>query len=131
MQDEVSLLAAKVDDLLKKQLLSVDRVNSLHSKPFGTWNGQYKEAIADLEQIQDSLQRFSTKKEQKVYQLQLWAKQSAAYQAWQNDPRTHQMKEFSLLLNSPQMQALLTAIQQLEQQPSQRSHRPKGSAVSI
>jgi hypothetical protein len=64
-----------------------------------------------LEQIQDSFQRFSSKKEQKVYQLQLWAKQSAAYQARQNDPRTHQMKELSSVLDSHQMQARLKSIQ--------------------
>jgi hypothetical protein len=65
------------------------------------------------------------------YQLQLWAKQSAAYQAWQNDPRTNQMKEFSLLLNSQQVQARMTAIQPVGQQLFQRSYRHKGSAVSI
>ena len=132
VRDEVSLIAAKIDSLLKEQLLQVESVNSWQNKPFGTWTEQYKEAVADLEQIQTSLQRFSSKKEQKVYQLQLWTKQSAVYQAWQNDPRTHQMKELSSVLDSHQMQARLKSIQQQEQQQTfERSHKHKSSAVSI
>ncbi len=48
VRDEISLLTAKIDSLLKKQLLQVESVDSLQNKPFGTWNQQYKEAVADL-----------------------------------------------------------------------------------
>jgi hypothetical protein len=51
---------------------------------------------------------------------------------WQNDPRTHQMKELSSVLDSSQMQARLKSIQQQEQQQTfERSHKHKSSAVSI
>ncbi|HCF25795.1 MAG TPA: hypothetical protein DEV81_00905, partial [Cyanobacteria bacterium UBA11049] len=132
VRDELKLLTTKVESLLKTQLSQVEQVNLLQNKRFGTWSLPYKEAVALLEQTQDSLLRFNARIDQHEAQLQHWKTQSKDYQAWQNDPRTHQMKELYEVLNSPQMQARLKSIQQQEQQqPTVRSHKYKSSAVSI
>ncbi|WP_250126517.1 hypothetical protein [Chroococcidiopsis sp. CCMEE 29] len=58
-------------------------------------------------------------KEHKEQQLLQWDKLGEAYQAWEKEPHTVEMRNFVEVFKLPQMQARLTNIQQAQQHKQQ------------
>lgn len=57
--------------------------------------------------------------QQKATQLQQWSKQGQAYQTWNQEPQTVDMKLLSFGLSSPQIQERIANINQKLQQQTQ------------
>lgn len=121
VQIQIDRLSTELDELWVQQASQVQRVESMQKNPFRAWNKEYGEAVEQIETTMGLISQSVAKKEQKEHQIEQWNHQAKVYQAWQNDPRTTEMKGIALVFKLPQMLSRLTNIrQELHRQARER-----------
>ena len=111
-QSEILQLTAQIENLWKQHSDKINTVTTASKSIFRTWNQKYKEGVAAAEKPLSHISQALAQKEQKESQLQQWDKQTKAYQAWEKDPYTIEMKKLAKAIELPQIQERLTNIQQ-------------------
>ncbi len=113
---EVQQLTQSINSLGKQQREAIAAVESMQKSPLRNWNGKYDAAVAQVQQTANKLDRAIALHQQKDTQLQQWGKQAQAYQVWNKEPQTMDMKLLAQGLNSPQIQERLATAQKQSQQ---------------
>lgn len=134
VQSEISKLSSQINDLWMQQASQVQRVEAMQKNPLRAWNKEYDAAIGQLEKTMGLISQSVAQKDQKESQLKEWAQQGEAYQAWEKDPRTNEMRSLALVFKQPQIQQRLIHIQQqLQQQVAlrQNQQQQRGRGLSL
>lgn len=82
-------------------------------------NKEYKAAFQEVEQTLKLISKTVNQKNQKEHQLKEWDRQAEAYQAWEKDPRTSEMRSLWKVFKFPQVKSRLTKIQQGQKRQEQ------------
>jgi len=120
---EVQQLTQSINSLGKQQKEAIAAVEAMQKSPLRNWNGKYDAAVAQVQQTATKLEQAIALQQQKANQIGQWGKQGQAYQAWNQEPRTADMKLLAQGLNSPQIRERLANAQK---QSQQQSHLPAG-----
>lgn len=116
---QIKQLVNQIDSLWAKQAEQIDTVSKKEKNPFHAWNHKYQEAVAEVQKTMGLISQSINQKEHKEQQLLQWDKLGEAYQAWEKEPHTVEMRNFVEVFKLPQMQARLTNIQQAQQHKQQ------------
>lgn len=112
VQSEISELSSQINELWMQQASQLQRVESMQRNLLRAWNKEYYAVTGQLEKTMGLISQSVTQKDQKETQLKEWVQQGEAYQAWEKDPRTNEMRSLALVFKQPQMQQRLMHIQQ-------------------
>lgn len=135
VQQDVNKLQLEIGSLLKQQESQVIRLESMQKNPLRNWNKQYNAALGELEETIAIVEKTIAQKDQKHYQLQVWAEQTETYQAWVSAPQTKQMYQVAEAIKHPLIQQKIERVQQNlaqkqaiapQKQQNQRSDRGRG-----
>ena len=122
-QDDIDRLSSQINKLRAQQANCVLKVESMQSSSLYTWNKELDEAIEQLENTTNLVEQCLAEKKQKESQLKEWSKQVEAYQIWERDPYTIEMRAIAIVFKLLQIQERLIYIQQQTQQHQHERRR--------
>lgn len=126
IQSEIDRLAQLINHLWTQQTELEKLIESMRYNPFRIWSKKYSDALAQLQQTLSTIGQSLAQKEQFEQRLIEWSAQEKAHQAWENEPRTLEMKRIAQALKSPHIQERLTSIKlELQWHQQQQQTRRK------
>lgn len=133
---QVNQLVDTINSLGKQQSDAIASVEVMQRNPLRNWDGKYDAAVTQIQQNAHKLENMRSLYQQKVNQLEQWGKQGEAYQSWNKEEQTVDMKLLSQGLNAPQIQErLATVLQQSQQRQSQlaagQQRGDRGQGLSV